>query len=80
MNSLIISIQEARKILGKKAEGMTDAEIAFAIETLDLIAKDALKLSKEELHRKRDAYRMAQLTYDIYRDKNGKDAERFDQQ
>jgi len=68
VSALIISVQEARELLGKDAEGMTDAEIAFVIETLDLMAKDALKLSKEELHRKRDAYQMAQLTYDIYQD------------
>ena len=65
----MISIQEARKILGEKAEGMTDEEIGFVIETLDLMAKDALHTSKEDLHRKRDAYRMAQLTYDIYQEK-----------
>jgi hypothetical protein len=66
---MTITVEEARQILGKDAEGMADTEIAFVIETLDLIAKDALKLSKEELHRKRDAYRLAQLTYDIYKDK-----------
>lgn len=68
-NDLIVSIEEARKILGKDSESMTDDEIAFTIETLDLMAKDALNLSEEDLHRKRDAYRMAQLTYDIYKDK-----------
>ncbi len=68
--SLIVSVDEARKLLGDDAEGMSDDEIAFVIETLDLMAKDALKLSKQELHRKRDAFRMAQLTYDIYKQKN----------
>lgn len=70
---MIISIEEAREILGKDAENMTNDEIAFVIETLDLMAKDALKISKEELYRKRDAYRMAQLTYDIYQDKKRMD-------
>ena len=65
-NGLIITVKEARKILGKKAEGMSDEEVEFVIVTLDLMAKDALKLTTVELHRKRDAYRMAQLTYDIY--------------
>lgn len=73
MNSrLIVSVKEARELLGKDAEGMTNDEVQFVIETLDLMAKDALKLSKEELHRKRDAYRMAQLTYDIYQEKKSK--------
>jgi hypothetical protein len=65
----MITVTEARTILGDKAESMTDDEIEFVIETLRLMAKDALKLSKEELHRKRDTYRLAQLTYDIYQDK-----------
>ncbi len=47
-------------------EGMSDEEVEFVMVTLDLMAKDALKLTTVELHRKRDAYRMAQLTYDIY--------------
>ena len=65
----IISVEEARKILGKKADDMTNEEIEFVIETLDLMAKDALNITKEELHRKRDAHRLAVLTYDIYKDK-----------
>jgi len=68
----MISVKEARHILGGKAEGMSDEEIRFVIETLHLMAKDALKLSTEEVHRKRDAYRLAQLTYDIYQDKKSK--------
>lgn len=68
----IISVKEARVILGDKAADMSDREIDFVKETLDLIAKDALKISKEELHRKRNAYRTAQLTYDIYQDKKRK--------
>lgn len=68
----IISVAEAREILGKDAESMSNEEIVFVIETLDLMAKDALKISREELHRKRDAYRMAQLTYDIYQDSKKK--------
>ncbi len=68
----IISVKEARKILGEKAAGMSYEEIEFVVETLHLVAKDALKISIEEIHRKRDAYRLAQLTYDIYKDKKAK--------
>jgi hypothetical protein len=68
----VISIHEARTILGADAKDMTDAEIEYVIETLDIMAKDALKLGKEELHRKRDAKRMAELIYDIYQDKKSK--------
>lgn len=67
--SLIITVKEAREILGEKSDGMSDEEIEFVIGTLDLMAKDALKISTEEVHRKRDAYRLAQLTYDIYKEK-----------
>lgn len=69
MAGSVISVKEAREILGDKSKGMSDEEIEFVIETLDLMAKDALKIGTEELHRKRDAYRLAQLTYDIYQDK-----------
>lgn len=69
MTKPIISIKEARKILGKPAENMTDEEIESTVETLDLLAIDALKLSKEELLRKRDAKKLAELTYDIYQEK-----------
>lgn len=65
----IISVKEARKILGKDADDMTNLEIENVIETLDLLAKDSLQVSKEKLLMKRDARRMAELIYDIYQDK-----------
>lgn len=65
----MITVKEARQILGEKADGMTDDEIEFVIETLSLMAKDALKLTKEDLHRKRDAKRLAELIYDVYQEK-----------
>lgn len=65
----IISISEAREILGEVAVGMTDEDIEETINTLDLLAKDALKLAREELARKKDAKAMAHLIYDIYQDK-----------
>ena len=67
MNELVVSVLEVRKILGKDAEEMSDSEIKEVIETLDLMAMDALQVSKEDLLRKRDAKRLAKLTYDIYR-------------
>ena len=48
---------------------MTDLEIEEVISTLDLMAKDAIKVSKEKLLMNRDAKRMAELIYDIYQDK-----------
>ncbi len=68
MTESVISIKEARKILGITAENMTDEEIESTVVTLDLLAIQALKLSKEELLRKRDAKKLAELTYDIYKD------------
>ena len=38
----MVSITEARKILGKNADDMSDDEIATVIETLELLAKDAI--------------------------------------
>lgn len=68
IKDLVVSVQEARKILGKDADYMTDNEIKDVIETLDLLAKDALKVSKEQLIMKRDAKRMAKLIYDVNQD------------
>ena len=69
MNSKpVISVEEARKILGGVAENMTDEEIESVVETLDLLAIEALKYSNEELLRKRDAKQLAELTYDIYKE------------
>jgi len=38
----MISVTEARKILGNNADDMSDDEIATVIETLELLAKDAI--------------------------------------
>lgn len=74
-DDLIVSIKEARKLLGKDANGMTDDEIIHVITTLDLLAKDALQEAKIKLRRKRDAKALANVVYDIYKDekrtKNG---------
>lgn len=64
----IVSIERARKILGKNAENMTDREIEELIETLDLLAKDALQEAKRRIVMKKDAKALAELTYDIYKD------------
>lgn len=64
----IISVKEARKILGKDAEKMTDQQIEDTIETLDLLATQAFKQAEEERLRKQDAKKLAELTYDIYKD------------
>lgn len=65
----IISIKEARKLLGKDAVCMTDAQIEDVISTLDLLAKDSLEQARRRLRIKRDATAMAELIYDVYQDK-----------
>ncbi|MEI7689351.1 MAG: hypothetical protein WCI79_00050 [Candidatus Saccharibacteria bacterium] len=45
---------------------MSDEEVQSTIETLSLLAIDALKLSKKKLAIERDAKKLAELTYDIY--------------
>lgn len=69
MNKPIISVNEARKILGKDAVGMTDDEIANVIETLDILAKDALQEAQRKIRMKKDVKALAELIYDIYQDK-----------
>lgn len=65
---MIISVQEARKILGKTAENMSDEEIENTIETLDLLAVEALDKARQKRINE-DATAMAELIYDIYKDK-----------
>jgi len=72
MKNPIISVKEARKILGKDADGMSDEQIEETIQTLDTLAGHALELAKQELSRKRDAKALAELTYDIYKDTQNK--------
>jgi hypothetical protein len=68
-DNLIISVEEARKILGSAATAMSDEEIIEVISTLDIMAKDALETARNKLHMKKDATDLANLIYDIYQDK-----------
>jgi hypothetical protein len=68
---LIISVEEAREILGSEAEKMTDEQLIDLIQTLDVLAVEALRQAREK--RKEDAMAMAQLIYDIYGDKQAHD-------
>ena len=67
---LIVSVQEARKILGDDAKNMTDDQIIEVIQNLDAIAVAALRDSRERM--KADALAFAELTYDIYQDSKNK--------
>lgn len=44
----IMTVKEARKILGKKYEKMTDTEIAQLVDDVDILAQMALRLAKEK--------------------------------
>lgn len=70
---MTVSVAEARDILGKDAEGMTDEQIQDVIITLDLMAKDALESARKALRMKRDTKAMAELIYDIYQDRRRAD-------
>lgn len=47
VSELIISIKEARKLLGKTAEKLSDSEVEKLILDLDFIARNAIKQFKE---------------------------------
>lgn len=64
---MIVSVEEAREILGKEAEKMTDAQIIELVQNLDAIAVAALRDVMAK--RKEDAMDLANLIYDIHRDK-----------
>lgn len=65
---MIVSVKEARKILGRMAKDMTDEEITELVDNLDAIAIDALRQAREK-RMKEDVIAFAELIYDIYQDK-----------
>lgn len=44
----IMSVKEARKLLGKKHENLTDDEVALMIEQLHELAKLSLDMAREQ--------------------------------
>lgn len=64
---LVVSVAEAREILGELAKDMSDEEITDLILNLDAIAVAALRDAMQK--RKDDAFDLANLIYDIYQDK-----------
>lgn len=66
---MIVSVKEARDILGDLAKNMSDDEIAQVIDTLHVVAKDSLQLARNKIKMHNDAHDLAQLIYDIYQDK-----------
>lgn len=73
MKKQIISVEEARKILGKDADNMSDKDIEYVIDTLDLLAKDTLEQTKHKMLMRRDSMALAKLLYDIYKKKKRDD-------
>jgi hypothetical protein len=69
MREPIVSLKEAREILGDVADRMSDKELLETINALDLLAKDALEHARREIQIKADARDLAELIYDIYQDK-----------
>lgn len=45
----IMSIEEARKLLGKEYAHMTDVEVAKLVDDVDFLANLALRVAREEL-------------------------------
>lgn len=68
---MIVSVKEARKILGKIAEEMSDQEIIELVDSLDAIAIHALRQAREK-RMEEDALAFAELLYDIYQDSKHK--------
>jgi hypothetical protein len=64
---MVVSVEEAREILGTEAEKMTDDQIIELVQNLDAIAVASLRDAMAK--RKEDAMDMANLIYDIYQDK-----------
>lgn len=63
----VVSLVEARKLLGNDAIGMTDDEILNVIDTLNLLAKDALEMARTRLRMKKDAKGLADIVYSEFK-------------
>lgn len=64
----VLSVKEAREILGKDADKMSDEEVESTILILNDIATAALEDARMKKLNE-DATKMAELIYDIYQDK-----------
>lgn len=64
---LVISVEEARELLGDDAKKMSDDEIEKLIRDLDVMARYALKEARKM--REEAALALAHLIYDIYKEK-----------
>ena len=65
----IITTEEARKILGKDADNMSDKDIEYVIDTLDLLAKDSLEQTRHKMLMRKDSMALANFLYDVYKKK-----------
>ena len=63
--------------MGGAANRISDKELLETINTLDLLAVDALEKAKREIQIKAHANDMSNLIYDIYRDKKSKGVDRL---
>jgi len=45
----VMSVEEARKLLGEEANEMTDDQIERLIDDLDILARYALKLARQKV-------------------------------
>ena len=50
----VMTVKEARELLGDEANGMTDIEIERLIDDLDLIARYALKQARQDILNRND--------------------------
>lgn len=53
--TLIMSVREARKLLGKKYEHFTDDEVCELVEQTHELAKLALEMAKQERLKKNES-------------------------
>lgn len=68
--SELISINEARKILGKEHEHLTDEQVQELVSNLHVIAKGALKMGRDKAMKEREDRRhlmeLASFLYSRY--------------
>lgn len=71
-----VSVAEARELLGESADRMTDEDLLEVLNTLDLLAKDAVENARRKVIMHSDAKDLANLIYDIYQNKKSQEAKK----
>lgn len=68
---MVMSVKEARNLLGDDGANMGDVEIEELVNNLEILARYALRQSQTEREVQKDAAGLAELIYDCHQEGRG---------